>query len=99
MTRHIRGLSQRARLAEFVFSESGAMSAQRAAQMGAVLAASVLAGLLMKTGTAEACRGSCTTCWANEDCAAVGMLYCRSRQCGVGCTCTLACTNADANYC
>ncbi len=54
MTRHFRELSQRARLAEFVFSESGAMSAKKAAQMGAVLAGSAVAGLLMSVGTAEA---------------------------------------------
>jgi len=45
--RHFRELSQRARLREFAFSESGAMSAQKAAQMEAVLAASALAGLFL----------------------------------------------------
>ena len=47
MTGHIRSLTQRARLFEFITSESGAMSAKRGAQIGTILGASALAGLLM----------------------------------------------------
>jgi len=67
MTRHIRGLSQRARLAEFVFSESGATNAKKAAQMGAILGASTLAGLLMSARTAEAAC-NLTPCGGGAEC-------------------------------
>ena len=78
--RHFRQLSQHARLKEFAFSESGAMSAQKAAQMGAVLATSALAGLLMSAGMAEA---ACTPCMVPEDCGGTGFSFCRNIHCGV----------------
>ncbi len=106
MTRHFRNLSQRARLTEFVFSESGAMSAQKAAQMGAVLAATTLAGILMSAGTAEAaCRPgsgtSCLQCGSNAECQLQGLQFCRAACCSIqGSTvCALRCTNDPTNYC
>jgi len=95
MTRHIRGLSQRARLAEFVFSESGAMNAKKAAQMGAILGASVLAGLLMNTGTAEA--HSCHPCMVKEDCAVHQLLACTPHVCNN--VCGSYCTNSTIPTC
>lgn len=61
MNGHIRSLTQRARLYEFVASESGAMSAQNAARIGVVLGTSALAGLLMMIpNTAKAdCPARC----------------------------------------
>ena len=90
MTRHIRSLSQRARLAEFVFSESGAMSAQKAAQMGAVLAATTLAGILMSAGTAES--HTCHPCMTGDDCMGHPP-NCHRITCGGG-ACGQYCTNA-----
>jgi len=94
MTRHIRSLSQRARLAEFIFSESGAMNAKKAAQMGAVLGASALAGVLMSAGTAEA---GCIACppgdhqWCVDN---TVFNHCLPINCG---GCGDFCTNGFAN--
>lgn len=54
MTGHIKVLSQRARLREFVFSDSGAMSSKKAAQLGMAFMASSLAAFLMAPSTAHA---------------------------------------------
>lgn len=91
--RHFRELSQRARLTEFAFSESGEMLAEKAAQIGAVLAASTLAGLLMSAGTVEA---SCPLqpCADDQSCATlIEQPWCRTVNCN---GCAKYCT-ADPN--
>ncbi len=86
MIRHFRELSQRARLIEFAKSESGAMSAQKAAQMGAVLAASALAGLLMSIPrTAEAACSFPFYACENNPCTEPAAPFCRFFPCGGDC--------------
>lgn len=81
MNHHIRGLSQRSRLTEFIINESGAMSAQKAAQMGAILATSMLAGLLMHPRTAAA---ECAyPCMNDENCVNLPP-FCRNIWCDFG---------------
>jgi hypothetical protein len=94
MTRHIRSLSQRARLAEFVFSESGAMNAKKAAQMGAVLAASALAGVLMSAEPAAADCGQ--VCNHHMECPNPQM-SCTFQTCLAGCT--KICTFSEIDAC
>jgi len=106
MISHIRGLSSKARLREFILSESGETNAQKAAQVGAILATSALATLLINVGTAKAVVGdpNCVTCSFDEDCNdPLGIeIHCRRRWCDfpvVGVVCASACTAATDHYC
>ena len=102
MIRHIRGVSTKARLREFIFSESGETSAQKAAQVGAILATSALATLLINVGTAKAVEGdpSCQICSDQRDCPPhePNCLY-RWCQFGSLVVCARACTAAQWDYC
>lgn len=100
MNRHIWELSQRARLGEFILNESGAMSANKAAQMGAILATSALAGILMSARIAEACHSNPNPCSVPQDCAHIAGTDCRDHNfwdsCNTIWVCEKTCTNSTA---
>lgn len=100
MTGHIRSPNQRARLYEFITSESGAMNAKKAAQVGFVLGVSILASLVLSQQAKADCDPSCHVCSQDDNCRAeFGGIYCRTRWCGQFCLCQQACTWATNNYC
>jgi len=103
MISHIRGLSSKARLREFILSESGETNAQKAAQVGAILATSALATLLMSVETARAgCDPTCVQCNDDADCTWTSPgpgPFCRTRFCFETCDCVKACTWSQENSC
>lgn len=106
MTGHIRSLTQRARLYEFITSESGAMNGRKAAQLGAVLATSALAGLMMSIpNRAEAHCGGFTECGGGGagDASCQNMFgaawICRARLCEPNSHCHNVCVTVDRDDC
>jgi len=105
MISHIRGLSSKARLREFILSESGETDAQKAARMGAILATSALATLLMNVGAGQALQGdpNCVTCSDDLNCKDPNgiEIHCRYRWCQFGSlvVCAKACTAAQDDFC
>ncbi len=91
MTTRIRGLSQRARLWDFVASESGAMGAQKAANIGAIMGASAVAGLFMSVAdTAHA-----IACSATIPCSGPTSTWCQDNNLG---SCIKAICDTSCQY-
>ena len=99
MSGTLRSLSQQSRLRDFVLSESGEMSAKRAAQVGAVVAGSAMAGLFFAAPPeALACGTPCPN--GIVDCIFVGgNPTCTTYDCGGMEGCINHCTGASASNC
>lgn len=108
MTEYVSYLTQRARLLEFVRSESGTMSAKKAAQMGVVLSASTLAALVLGVDSAKA--DHCKYCdpmvpgGGDAWCASVygqGFDFCRTAMCTDPSddVCNFVCKTLNQNDC
>ena len=100
MTGTLRSLSQQSRLRDFVLSESGEMSAKRAAQVGAVLAGSAMAGLFFAAPPeAAAACGVNEGCENNGECIPwMGTVY-TAYRCDPMDNCNTNCTSSGSAHC
>jgi hypothetical protein len=100
MSGTLRSLSQQSRLRDFVLSESGEMSAKRAAQVGAVVAGSAMAGLFFAAPQeAKADCGFGANCVGDGQCFPWQNTVCTTYRCDPMEACINHCTGASASNC